>query len=242
MQLYIRLNLERPLSLPLAHHHILQGAIYSLGVDDEDPNGNNLHDSGAFAGNREYKLFCYSTLEGPHSVDNGRIEFYHYVSFEVRSVDDEWLATVEKNAFEKGVRIGGEVYDVAFVHRGVSVILSDHISFETASPITVHRTDPNTRRTKYYSPEDKEFAELISQNFMRKYNAHTGESVRADFAIECVRPRDLKMYKTWYKNFCIIGWMGKFTISGDPMYLSFLYETGIGARNSQGFGMMKIID
>jgi len=44
-----------------------------------------------------------------------------------------------------------------------------------------------------------------------------------------------------YKGFIIKGWMGKFRLRGNPELIKFSYEAGLGAKNSQGFGMWEIL-
>ena len=47
-------------------------------------------------------------------------------------------------------------------------------------------------------------------------------------------------YLTKYKGFFINGWKGIYQLSGERKYLDFLYQTGLGAKNSQGFGMFDV--
>ncbi len=37
----------------------------------------------------------------------------------------------------------------------------------------------------------------------------------------------------------ITAWKGSFTLKSDVESLQFLYDTGLGSRNSQGFGMFE---
>ena len=243
MQLQIQLKLNEPLYLPLAYHGKLKGAIYSLGRDPENDDSPNLHDEGFQRGKREYRPFCYSLLNGPHKVDkeNKTITFFRHVSFEVRSIHEPWLSIVERNAAEQGVRLGEKVYGLEYMQRGFAAVFSNQISFTMASPVTVHRTDPKTRRTHFISPEDEAFRDLINGNFRRKYEAYIGRKPEGNVQIRCLDTEHLKKYSTLYEGFQIDAWMGKFSLQGDPEYLSFLYDTGIGARNPTGFGMMKVI-
>ena len=42
---------------------------------------------------------------------------------------------------------------------------------------------------------------------------------------------------TLYKTTRITGWHGRFRLSGSPEMLDLLFHSGLGAKNSQGFGM-----
>ena len=46
---------------------------------------------------------------------------------------------------------------------------------------------------------------------------------------------------TRYKGSYINAWYGTFQLKGKRKYLDFLYQTGVGSKNSQGFGMFEII-
>ena len=39
----------------------------------------------------------------------------------------------------------------------------------------------------------------------------------------------------------ISGWYGEYYLVGKRKYLDFLYQTGLGSKNSQGFGMFDVI-
>ena len=53
-----------------------------------------------------------------------------------------------------------------------------------------------------------------------------------------------KKYVTLYKNpnIYITGYNGYYIIEGNPKYIEFLYYTGLGARNSCGFGCFDIVE
>ena len=50
-----------------------------------------------------------------------------------------------------------------------------------------------------------------------------------------------KKLVTKYQGSYIEAWYGNFILSGKRKYLDFLYQTGLGSKNSQGFGMFNII-
>ena len=86
------------------------------------------------------------------------------------------------------------------------------------------------------SPEDRYFPALLNENFRRKYCAAFGREPDTDIQIGRVaRPRK---YVTQYRReIYITAWYGEFSLRGAPEALDFLYQTGLGSRNSQGFGM-----
>jgi CRISPR-associated endoribonuclease Cas6 len=45
---------------------------------------------------------------------------------------------------------------------------------------------------------------------------------------------------TRYKGFYITAWSGTYLLEGKRKYLDFLYQTGLGSKTSQGFGMFDV--
>ena len=43
------------------------------------------------------------------------------------------------------------------------------------------------------------------------------------------------------KDIYLTGWRGEYELSGRAEYLNFLYYCGLGARNSDGFGLFERI-
>ena len=56
-----------------------------------------------------------------------------------------------------------------------------------------------------------------------------------------VKVQDRDKCVTKYKGFYITGWCGEYVLKGERKYLDFLYQTGIGSKNAQGFGMFDIV-
>ena len=50
-----------------------------------------------------------------------------------------------------------------------------------------------------------------------------------------------KKLVTRYKGILITAWYGTYQLTGERKYLDFLYQTGLGAKNAQGFGMFEIL-
>lgn len=47
-------------------------------------------------------------------------------------------------------------------------------------------------------------------------------------------------YVTKFKDTYITAWRGDYILEGSKEYINFLYYTGLGAKNSEGFGMFSI--
>ncbi|MBQ8166545.1 MAG: CRISPR-associated endoribonuclease Cas6, partial [Lachnospiraceae bacterium] len=58
--------------------------------------------------------------------------------------------------------------------------------------------------------------------------------------LEPIKVTQKDKYVTKYKGIYVSGWKGIYQLSGEAKYLDFLYQTGLGAKNAQGFGMFEI--
>ena len=241
MQLFIKLKLDEPLSLPLSYHHIIQGIIYRLASSDPALSS-QLHNDGNTFENRAYKLFCFSSLHGKSRVESGRIVFFEELHFEVRSVNRHLIEVLEKSINDNGITFGERNVKAEYVKKSERVIREREIDIVMISPVTVHRTDPATKNRVFYNPLDREFAELINDNFRRKYEAYAGIPPKDSIRIETMAVSARDKYVTKFKSRYITAWRGIYSLKGEPGLLTFLYDTGIGSNNSQGFGMFELVD
>ena len=119
-------------------------------------------------------------------------------------------------------------------------VFSDRIKIKTLSPIAVYTTSDDGHTT-YFSPKEKSFYDAIVGNAKRKWCSYRGEVTEFDFSIEPTENTSYIKRATSFKDTLITAWHGEFYLSGNIEILNFLYQTGIGSKNSQGFGMFKII-
>ena len=115
----------------------------------------------------------------------------------------------------------------------------DSIHIRMLSPICLYSTNKETKKTYFYSPEEEAFPEQVNDNFVRKYTACYGIPPNSGIEIETVNVRRRDKYVTKYKEFYLSGWLGEYRLTGERKYLDFLYQTGLGSRNAQGFGMFE---
>lgn len=107
----------------------------------------------------------------------------------------------------------------------------------TLSPITVYSTivKPDGKSfVHYYAPGDPDYNTLITNNLKKKYMAYYGEACEGEVKIKPLGR--MKMRRIYYKNIATDGFDGRLELSGDPKLVKLALETGLGSRNSQGFG------
>jgi CRISPR-associated endoribonuclease Cas6 len=225
------------LSIPLNYHHEVQSLLYRLLRENK---GANWHNSGAAYGSRQYKLFTFSSLRGIKKIAEGRLNFERQVYLDVRCVREDFCnALIEALEQKPPLILFGQPLAIEAVKTSGLLIVGDDLSIKMLSPLTIHQTD-EAGATYYFTPLDVDFAEKISGNFRRKYTAFSGEAPLEGIKIIPNRVSAGDKYVTTYKGIHITAWRGEYQLLGRAEYLNFLYYCGLGARNSEGFGMFAI--
>ncbi len=248
----MRLNVVfsfQSLKLPINYNHILQAFILQL-IDDAKFRS-FLHNQGYTFKNRNYKMFTFSKLNGQFSVDNSEktIEFFDNVSLTISSHDETLIRyCADSLLFKDEFELLNQKITIEKIEYENQVINNDKIYVKTLSPITVYSTVTlnSSKKTVYYTPTDEQFSKLIKDNLIKKYlafyNFNEGDISFDDFFIikEKYRSKS-KMIITYYKSFLIKAWHGIFEIQGDQRLLKIGYDAGLGAKNSQGFGLVELM-
>ncbi len=239
MQLIVHHRLQTPLSLPINYHHMLQSIIFHALEKDEQYSA-FMHDCGFTRGKRNYKLFTFGLIKGKYRIEDKRIIFVEDVTFEIRSTERRLLELLREQFEEKGITYGNQHC------LGIKTELLDYqvdteeVIVRMNSPICVYSTDVETRKTMYYHPGDAEFCRRVNEGFRRRYEAYSGEREPGDISIRINRISPKDKYVTCYKGIYITAWYGEYVLKGKKEYLDFLYQTGLGGKTSQGFGMFDV--
>lgn len=198
-----------------------------------------LHDHGYVEENRPFRLFVYSLLEGKYEVKPPHIIFSENITFELRSpmnafCDIFYLSLMHRERFFLNKQ---EIFLTGCVATKRS-ISEDNVTVRTLSPICMNRTVDG--KTVYLSPDDGNFSEYLNNNFLRKYRAATDSDPTGGISVEPVSVGDKDKYVTKFDNrIYVTAWKGIYRILGSPENLNFLYDCGLGGKNSQGFGMVE---
>lgn len=234
-----------PIYLPLASSDIIQGFLYrSLSADPAY--AGFLHEKGNTDGIRSFKLFCFSELScaGRYEVNSAdrTISYLSDISLEIRSVQPYFIGLLfSRFTSHPTATIGGNTVEVKNPRLGDAHLFSECVRVKTKSPITVYRTEDNGHTT-YFSPEEERFYESVKSNARRKWRSMNGSdkgfSLKVSPAYGCRYVRRMTRFKSTF----ITAWHGEFILEGNPQTLDFLYQTGLGSKNSQGFGLFEVIE
>jgi len=235
----ITIDFDNSLVLPLNYNKILQGFIYKNIVDRDL--AEFVHDKGFTYGKRNYKMFTYSRLSGQYTIDKKtkKIIYQSPVQLVISSCYEEFFIDLSVSLLKKKIEIAGTE---GYVSK-MNIVMEEPKSsqkIKMLSPVTAYST-LNNGRTIYYSPDNQNFKRIIKENIIKKYVAFfKQEPLNMDFEIECSKNKFNKVINN-YDGFIIEGWMGSFLLKGNTNMIKLAYDTGIGGKNSQGFGCFELI-
>jgi CRISPR-associated endoribonuclease Cas6 len=237
------------ITIPLGYHHSVQGLIYTLlgrGSGEEA-----FHDEGFHFGQRQYKLFTFSSLRGGKITEDKRGIFFERTMYlDVRSVREDFCAALLTGLkAERDLALCGKPLTVRDVTASEPHISDNKLRIQMLSPLTLHKTDDDGK-SDTINPLHDDFSTEMNNNFARKYHAFTGRKPESAISIRAKAVGMQDKYVTRYKkvpvaggkDIYIVGWRGEYELRGIPEYLDFLYYCGLGARNSDGFGMFGLLN
>jgi len=200
--------------------------------------------------------YLYGTDEQPRKVNKPftfSVRFPQYKGIEgnkmlcgnkfflLFSSNEETLVTAFYNGLRAKQKIKiGENYPITFEIEHIQLlplkrIQTNKVLFRTISPILVNDKGSNLDYLSPMKPEfNKAFKEIIA---IQAYNFQIRCSEdMITFEINTMKKLPLSHY-----NQTMTSWLGEFVLEAPTNVLQLVYDTGIGVRRSQGFGMMEIV-
>ena len=241
MRLTLEFNANGYIVLPLHYNYSVQSFLYRH-ISPEL--GKFLHDHGFTLGKRRFKMFTFSRLQGKYKIIGNKIKFYPPVYLTISSPLERFISELGNTLLKTDdlELVKNKIY-VESIKVHPEPEIKDEIKIKTLSPVVVYSTlmtKDGKKKTYYYSPYEVEFTELIDQNLRKKHEALYGKKPKAKkLKINIVgKPKEKIIL---YRRTIIKGWMGNFILSGNKKLLKLGYYSGIGGKNSQGFGMFEVV-
>ncbi len=241
MRVTLELGYDGKLSLPIQYNYLLQGFLYGNITEEL---GAFLHDEGFVHGKRRFKMFTFSRLRGEYELKGDRIEFCSQpVRLTISSPYGRFIEEFANTLLRREeLELGGQGIYVGSIRVHPEPEIGTEMMIKTLSPVVVYstvQTKEGKKKTYYYSPYEAEFVDLMDNNLRKKYAAFFGKDVRArKLKMEIAGRPEEKIVK--YRETVIKGWMGRFVLKGNKRLLKLGYDCGLGAKNSQGFGMVVV--
>lgn len=237
MQIKITLSPKTEFLMPLNYNYQLQSSIYSM-LRENPQYADFLHDKGFGSEKTMYRMFTFGAVNGSYMFLNGKLAIKGNIKFEVRSPSIDFCSIFERSLLMRDtLKLFDNELEIRQVELDDYHVEQNKVNIVTVSPIAA-RFNVQDGSTIYYSPEQEEFSKLICRNLIAKYSAYTG---RNDENVSFRYTGNSKKVVTRYKNIWITAYHLNAEISGTPELLDFAYQTGLGSRSAQGFGMFETV-
>ncbi len=241
MHLFIGLVSPGELELPVHYNHLLQAALYRT-IDPEL--AAFLHDRGFESGSRRFKLFTFSRIMGRFNINKEKntLLFAGEMSLTVASPLTDFCQSIANGLLTAGqLKVGTGRMEVKSISVRQFTVPRDEIVLKTLSPMVVYSTflRPDGRKyTCYFQPGDPDYDHLIENNLRKKYQALYNQAAPpSPVKVNPLGP--VKMNIVNYKGITIKGYSGRIAMTGPKELLQMAVDTGVGNKNSQGFGCVE---
>jgi len=247
MRITIEFLSDGEIRLPIHYNHILQGFLYK---NLSDKNYRKfLHQQGYQVKNRKFKLFTYSRLLGQFKMypQDNEIGFFPPFKLVVSSAVEQFITDLAETLIKSDFNtMGKQKAEVSSISVHKKILPADKIQIKMLSPMVAYSTIINeeSKKTEYYSPWDKKFTEIAGENLLRKYEVLYGERpANQEFTIIPNGMQERKFSRIInYKGTYIKAYAGIYWLKGNPELIQVAYDTGLGSKNSQGFGCWEAVE
>ena len=236
--------------LPINYQYPLQAAIYKILAASDATFSTWLHDNGYTQDGKRFKLFTYSNLLMPCSVDRERerlIPKRDIATWFVSFLPEKGTVDFVRGLFEEcTIQIADRISGAQFTVREMQLMprleYDESMVFQTLSPICV--SVKNVRgKMDYLSPEDERYELALLTGLLSRYNAIHGQPFAGDAfchlhllskpksVLVCVKPGTPQETR-------VRGYHYTFRIDLPAELMEIAYESGLGEKGSMGFGMI----
>lgn len=242
MQIKLSFKSVENIILPIHHNNIIQAFIYN-NIDRDL--SRFLHNEGYSSNGRTFKLFTFSRILNRGKIKDGKFHFGKEIEFVVSSPLDNFCNSIANCMLQReDLRLGQNKVSTEGIQVYKEKVRDNEIVVETLSSIVVYSTlfrADGRKYTCYFVPGEEDFKRILSENLIRKYNALYNMDLPLDNEVKIESIGEAKLNITYYKNFLIKGSSGRFKIKGDRKLLQLGLDVGLGSKNSQGFGCVRIV-
>lgn len=235
----IRLKLfpRGALRLPFAHFEVLQGLAYRM-MSFDPLLSEEVHDRTQQAG-RQFKLFCFTDLHGRYRIESWRLVYREELEWEIRSADDRIIDAIEGFLRQnERLSVYGTECVVQSFHTEQRRFSGGAFFVKMDTPILVYETGEDGYVT-YFRPEEERFAEAVVGNLEQKYRTLYGKPPEGGISFAPLRVNEKSKCVTRYKKTILTAYYGTYRLEAPEEILELAYYTGLGAKNSIGFGTVR---
>nr|WKN34410.1 CRISPR-associated endoribonuclease Cas6 [Tunicatimonas sp. TK19036] len=252
--------------LPINYQYPLHSWIYRVIQQANAEFSQFLHGEGYRLGDRQFKLFTFSQLNGePYRIykKEQRIGFYGNelqlgISFWIPEAAEHFIRGLFMGQqFRLGDRLSQVDFEVVRIEALPRPLFEEVMHYRTATPVVVSVHVPEHKHPQYRAPNDEGYAQRLLMNLQRKAEAvglslpmtsatafHEG---KLDFADEWkldlsgpFRRKGIFVKQHTPMQNKIIGYIYHFEMIAPPEVQQLAYYAGLGEDNSMGFGYCDV--
>lgn len=244
MRIGIELKTAEIVKIPIHYNYYLQSFIYrhlSPLVAER------FHNKGVEYQKRIFKLYTFSKILTRLEKIKEFFRVEDKIYFEIASPFNELLQDLGTNLLKvSDVSIAGTHFSISGINVRKPLDDIERLDFIQLSPITVYSTlqkADGEKKVYYYSPQEREFTNMVHANLLKKYAAFYGVDYNGKLEFKTIKVgahnhKVLKYMKNKEHPTVIKAWEGLYRILAEPEMIRLAYDCGLGSKNSQGFGMM----
>lgn len=235
---------------PLHYGHAIHTLIYNVFSPQLS---SKLYLEGFPFEKRRFKLFTFSNIiERGTRTRDGRLNFGNRITFIFSTPLTPIAEDIGGNVFKKdSIYIMGNKLSLSSIEVLKPTRMESIMLIKMLSPITVYSTFQKDGKALvyYYKPTEEEFKHLIEENAKKKYivfSKATGKEISETelrsmhLYVEPYRYSSQRNKKiVYFKDTVIEGYTGIYKLEGDRPLVQITYDSGLGAKSSEGFGMWE---
>ncbi|MEM5947977.1 CRISPR-associated endoribonuclease Cas6 [Spirochaetia bacterium 38H-sp] len=216
-----------------------------------------------------YKPFTFSSYIPIKKTDKGSTLDGQYITLTFSTNDYEFLLRVynglNNQDIKKKIKLFGKTIKSisGFYLYPEKKINKDKITFKTLSPILVREAKqngkfllPDNTCIKANRKEYKTWEKISERDFIEAFCHNLAAQAKRELGID-IEEKDIKIENLNTKTIPVVhgsgnpdhqykqvypGIKGIITIQAPPKLLQLFYDNGIGAKKSQGFGMLEVVE
>jgi len=244
--LHIKLTLKPReksyIELPIYYNYLLQGLIYKNIFPEL---AEFLHNEGFCFKKRRFKMFSFSRLQGVFRINAEKktIVFEDSAELVISTPLTELSQSLGDFILKDNFRLGKEQIVIDGIEMKDCIVRDNSIILRTLSPVTAYSTatlPDGSKYTIYYNPQEKRFEEIINNNLRKKYYALNGEKA-PEYSVHLKIRSKPKLNIVKFKGIIIKGYIFNMELTGPRELLQLAVDTGVGGKNSQGFGCVEMM-
>jgi CRISPR-associated endoribonuclease Cas6 len=242
--------------LPMDYQYYLSAWIYKV-IGQADPEFSDfLHSQGYLNGHKSFKLFGYSPLSFGKPIlwkEKSLFEIQENqlsvnISFHLAEAAEKFIIGLFNNQqVYVGDRFNGLDLTAVGVERLPAFCTGETVVYRAMSPVVVSILPEGKKYPDYLNPENESYEALLRQNLINKFNSISGNvsiGTIPTFRFELrSSPRSklitIKPYTPEQSK--VRGFVFDFALTCPVEIHQFILATGLGEKNSMGFGWVEVI-